>query len=159
MSGGDEWQRRMREAVAPYGLPSDENVLVRGGFVVSYNPRTRCANWTAQRLRRIEYAASRGSGGSQALRTAFVEEEHERFAARLADYARSGYDRGHLVPVGDVAAAHPALDVPATFRLSSISPQVGVGFNRHYWARFEHFVRSLARHWYVWRSVHIDCCC
>lgn len=27
--------------------------------------------------------------------------------------------------------------------LSNISPQVGAGFNRHYWARFEAFVREL----------------
>jgi len=28
---------------------------------------------------------------------------------------------------------------------SNIAPQVGVGFNRDYWARFEHFCRGLAK--------------
>ena len=32
-----------------------------------------------------------------------------------------------------------------TFCLSNISPQVGNGFNRDYWARFEKFVRDLTK--------------
>lgn len=32
-----------------------------------------------------------------------------------------------------------------TFVLSNISPQVGKGFNRDYWARLEKFVRDLTR--------------
>jgi len=32
-----------------------------------------------------------------------------------------------------------------TFSLSNMSPQVGKGFNRSYWARFEKFVRDLTR--------------
>ncbi len=32
-----------------------------------------------------------------------------------------------------------------TFALSNISPQVGRGFNRDYWARFERFVHLLTR--------------
>ena len=32
-----------------------------------------------------------------------------------------------------------------TFALSNISPQVGRGFNRDYWARFERFVQLLTR--------------
>lgn len=32
-----------------------------------------------------------------------------------------------------------------TFTLANISPQVGQGFNRHYWARFEAWTRNLVR--------------
>lgn len=32
-----------------------------------------------------------------------------------------------------------------TFSLTNISPQVGKGFNRDYWARFEKYVRDLTK--------------
>lgn len=43
-----------------------------------------------------------------------------------------------------------------TFFLSNIAPQVGEGFNRAYWARFEQFVRDLTRTYsdvYVYTGV------
>lgn len=41
-----------------------------------------------------------------------------------------------------------------TFYLSNISPQVGVGFNRDYWSRLEHFIRSLTSFYQVKRRHH-----
>jgi DNA/RNA endonuclease G (NUC1) len=35
-------------------------------------------------------------------------------------------------------------DMDATFALSNISPQIGPGFNRDFWAKFEQFVRDAA---------------
>jgi endonuclease G len=61
--------------------------------------------------------------------------------ARLEDYEGSGYDRGHMAPAADHSADENAL--ADTFYLSNISPQVGVGFNRDYWARLESMVRHL----------------
>ena len=51
------------------------------------------------------------------------------FRAKLQDYFRSGYDRGHMVPAADAKSSQDAMD--ETFLLSNIAPQVGVGFNRH----------------------------
>lgn len=51
------------------------------------------------------------------------------FRAKLQDYFRSGYDRGHMVPAADAKLSQGAMD--ETFLLSNIAPQVGVGFNRH----------------------------
>ena len=39
-----------------------------------------------------------------------------------------------------------------TFYLTNISPQVGVGFNRHYWSRFEEFCRQLTT---VYKDVFV----
>ena len=65
----------------------------------------------------------------------------EVFRAKLQDYFRSGYDRGHMVPAADAKISQTAMD--ETFFLSNIAPQVGDGFNRHYWAYLEDFVRRL----------------
>ncbi|KAF7846205.1 hypothetical protein BT93_L4866 [Corymbia citriodora subsp. variegata] len=65
------------------------------------------------------------------------------FRAKLADYLRSGYDRGHQVPAADAKWSQDAMD--STFVLSNMCPQVGEGFNRDYWAHFEEFCRSLTK--------------
>ena len=73
----------------------------------------------------------------------FVEDESipEKFRAKLKDYFRSGYDRGHQVPAADAKWSQEAMD--DTFSLSNMCPQVGDGFNRDYWAHFEDFCRRL----------------
>jgi endonuclease G, mitochondrial len=65
------------------------------------------------------------------------------FRAKLADYARSGYDRGHQVPAADAKWSQDAMD--STFVLTNMCPQVGEGFNRDYWAHFEEFCRNLTK--------------
>ena len=65
----------------------------------------------------------------------------EKFRAKLLDYQRSGYDRGHQVPAADAKWSQEAMD--STFALSNMCPQVGDGFNRDYWAHFEDFCRRL----------------
>lgn len=47
-----------------------------------------------------------------------------------------------LIPVGDMTGSQQAMN--ESFLMTNISPQVGVGFNRGYWARVEGFVRHLA---------------
>ncbi|KAK9462432.1 uncharacterized protein V1516DRAFT_670251 [Lipomyces oligophaga] len=64
-----------------------------------------------------------------------------KFRARLTDYFRSGYDRGHMAPARDAKYSQEAMD--ETFYLTNMAPQVGDGFNRDYWAHFEEFCRSL----------------
>lgn len=50
------------------------------------------------------------------------------YKAKLSDYLRSGYDRGHMAPAADCKHSQNAMD--ETFYLSNIAPQVGDGFNR-----------------------------
>ena len=77
----------------------------------------------------------------------FVEDASipEKFRAKLKDYFRSGYDRGHQVPAADAKWSQEAMD--DTFALSNMCPQVGEGFNRDYWAHFEDFCRRLTNHY------------
>ena len=75
-----------------------------------------------------------------------------QFRTKPNDYKYSGYDRGHLVPAADAARYATSADgganqarIDETFLLSNISPQIGKGFNRSYWNRFEQFCRNLAK--------------
>ncbi len=60
--------------------------------------------------------------------------------ARLEDYRRSGYDRGHLTPSGDMPDAQSQQQ---TFSLANMVPQTPE-LNRGVWAGIEMAVRHLA---------------
>jgi len=62
-------------------------------------------------------------------------------SASLNDYRGSGYDRGHLVPAGDMKWSLEAMS--ESFLLSNISPQEP-GFNRGIWKKLEEKVRDWA---------------
>ena len=81
--------------------------------------------------------------GGDRRHSTFAEDESipEKFRAKLKDYFRSGYDRGHQVPAADAKWSQTAMD--STFALSNMCPQGGDGFNRDYWAHFEDFCRRL----------------
>jgi len=63
-------------------------------------------------------------------------------SASLADYRNSGYDRGHLVPAGDMKLSKKSMN--ETFYLSNISPQIA-SFNRGIWNSLESLIRAKAR--------------
>lgn len=133
------------EHIVKFGLPSTDNLRFHAGYVTAYDPRNRTALWCCEHLtpRRSEA----GQGEVTRNRSVFREDESipEIFRARLENYAGSGYDRGHLVPASNVKLSQEAMN--ETFLLSNISPQVGRGFNRHYWARLEKFCRDLLEHY------------
>jgi len=62
-------------------------------------------------------------------------------SASLADYAGSGYDRGHLCPAADMKQNQTAMS--ETFFLSNMTPQIP-GFNRGIWSTLEAKVRAWA---------------
>ncbi len=70
-------------------------------------------------------------------------------SATKADYKRSGYSRGHLVPAGDMAFNETAMS--ETFFFSNMSPQ-SIPFNGGIWRELEEQVRDWAKkynHLYV----------
>ena len=105
----------------------------------AFDRRTRNPAWVAEHIT----PASLSANNADRRHSSFVEDESipSKFRARLHDYFRSGYDRGHQVPAADAKWSQDALD--QTFLLSNMCPQVGDGFNRDYWAHFEDFCRRL----------------
>ncbi|KAF5830433.1 DNA/RNA non-specific endonuclease [Dunaliella salina] len=123
-----------------YGMPETESVQVHDGFVTAFDFRTRNPKWVLEHI-----TAEILNGSAERTNTTFFEDKgiDQWLRSRLDDYKDSGYDRGHLAPAADFRSSQKAMD--QTFTLSNISPQVGQGFNRDYWARFEHFIRGVAR--------------
>lgn len=127
-----------------YGFPGPVNDLrPAASLTSSYDRRTRNPHWVAEHITRESLASS----NADRKHSVFVEDVTipEKFRAKLKDYFRSGYDRGHQVPAADAKWSQEAMD--DTFALSNMCPQVGDGFNRDYWAHFEDFCRRLTHHY------------
>eukprot|EP00803_Ostreobium_quekettii_P000884 evm.model.scf_616EXC.2 EVM.evm.TU.scf_616EXC.2 scf_616EXC:9726-15614(-) len=121
--------------------PSNHNLKFYTGFVAAFDPRTRNPVWVLEHLS----SKKEWEEGVDRKNSEFYEDKdiEERFRNRLVDFRGSGYDRGHLAPAANHKDSQKAMD--ETFVLSNISPQVGKGFNRDYWARFEKYVRDLTK--------------
>ncbi|KAG8738591.1 nuclease [Ceratobasidium sp. 414] len=92
--------------VLRYGSPGPiSDLITRKAYVAGYDRRMRHPAWTAEHLTRASLAkgpASESSKGDRSQST-FAEDVSlpVPFRARLQDYFKSGYDRGHMVPAAD----------------------------------------------------------
>lgn len=128
--------------VVQYGFPGPvADTLATPSHLSSYNRFTRNPHWVAEHFTPASLSVNNGSRRN----SVFYEDATipPMFRAKLADYARSGYDRGHQVPAADAKWSQEAMN--STFVLSNMCPQVGEGFNRDYWAHFEEFCRNLVK--------------
>lgn len=126
--------------VFQYGFPGPVSDIRNAcSLTSSFNRTTRNPHWVAEHIT----PASLLMTGGDRRHSYFAEDESipEKFRAKLKDYFRSGYDRGHQVPAADAKWSQEAMN--STFALSNMCPQVGDGFNRDYWAHFEDFCRRL----------------
>lgn len=123
-----------------YGFPGPvADIANRHALISSYDRRTRNPHWVAEHITPASLAIRDGDRKN----STFLEDDTvpQKFRGLLKDYFRSGYDRGHQVPAADAKWSQKAMD--ETFYLTNMSPQVGEGFNRDYWAHFEDFCRRL----------------
>ncbi|KAJ7074348.1 hypothetical protein C8F01DRAFT_1100215 [Mycena amicta] len=130
--------------VLKYGNPGPvADALVRKAYVAAYDRRLRHPSWTAEHLTAASLRPPKTDPVGDRSKSQFIEDEDLPipFRARLVDYFKSGYDRGHMVPAADAKFSQDAMN--ETFLLSNIAPQVGDGFNRHYWAYLEDWCRRL----------------
>lgn len=125
-----------------YGYPIPiHDVETRQEFVSCYDRARRNPTWVIEHMT----TSSRNAEGGDRSHSHFMEDQAipELFRARLANYFRSGYDRGHQAPAANARFSQRAMD--ETFYLTNMAPQVGEGFNRDYWAHFERFSRNLTK--------------
>lgn len=133
---------------APHGypFPTEAKVASRAWHVChqaysSYvDPVTRTPLWSAELLD--------GAGlGAEETRTNDFRPDPEiprdAQARSQRDFARSGYDQGHLSPAGDFRAYAPEV-MSESFYYSNIVPQ-DADNNRHAWQKLEIFTRQWAQ--------------
>ncbi len=107
-------------------------------FSLLHSGVTRTALWSAERLTRESIGDARSMERVNTFKAEMQLPAAER--AELSDYSRSGFDRGHLAPSGDM----PDPDAQdESFSLANMIPQ-DPDNNRNLWAAIESAVRDLA---------------
>jgi len=111
-------------------------VIQHSHFTLSYSEKYEQAEWVAYELTPDE------------LRNVAEREDNFREdpkvltgSASTDDYRRSGYDRGHLAPAGDMGFSEEAMS--ESFFMSNMSPQ-NRSFNRGVWRSLESQTRDWA---------------
>lgn len=123
-------------AATKSGIASDHQIRRFENFTICYRENYEQAEWAAYCLEKEELVknASRGNDFRP-------DPEITTGSASLADYKKSGYDRGHLAPAADFAFSEEAMS--ESFYLSNMSPQAP-GLNREIWQYLEGQVRTWA---------------
>jgi endonuclease G len=120
-------------------LARDTNELCFHEFSVMHSGVTRTPLWSAEHLDPANIVAAQQLSRENSFHAETRLPADER--AELADYARSGYDRGHMAPNGDMSDRDSQHD---SFSLANIVPQDGEN-NRHLWAAIEGAVRKMVK--------------
>lgn len=113
--------------------------LCYGVFGVVHSGVTRTPLWSAENLRADNLERAQGLDRDNAFHAEPRLPPGQR--AELSDYARSGFDRGHLAPNGDMPDRRTQRE---SFSLANMVPQ-DREHNRHIWAPIEGAVRKMAK--------------
>lgn len=127
----------------PFGIPvtagaTNEVLLRNEHYIINYDTDLKVPIWVAYRLRDSDVVSA-------------VRQECFRTDIRLPDladspscanYLGSGFDRGHMVPRADMNRSEAAMI--NSFMFTNMAPQIGIGFNRGFWAFFERRIRDWA---------------
>lgn len=125
------------QAVQLPALQAGETLIPHAGFDLVYNEPHEQASWVSTVLRGSAQQGPQFERTDQFMTDPLVSTG----SATDADYAGSGYDRGHLAPAEDLAWS--AESIKQSFYYSNVSPQVPA-FNRGVWKRLEELVRFWA---------------
>lgn len=142
-------RKNERDAVAPaylnhteLGVPtdrdaSDDLLLKKPQFTISYNRILGCPNWTAWNLNESHFGSTKRTDDFR------PDSDLPTGVYRITpnDYRGSGFDRGHLCPSADRTASES--DNSATFLMTNMVPQYHE-LNAGAWEQLESHCRKLA---------------
>jgi endonuclease G len=119
-------------------IPASNNrdIVKHAYYTLSYIDRYKDAEWVAYILEDFMTV-----GNTKRTNRFKRDPDVSSGSALPADYAKSGYDKGHLCPAADMKWNAKAMD--ETFYMSNMSPQEP-GFNRGIWKELEEQVRAWA---------------
>ena len=123
-----------------YSIPTSTTgqIIEHQYYTVSYSEKHEQAEWVAYELTRDRLNNKIADRTDNFRPDPMVKTK----SATPADYRRSGYTRGHLVPAGDMGFSERGMS--ETFYMSNMSPQVR-NFNMGVWRELEEQVRDWAR--------------
>ncbi len=135
---GHKQEERDSKKIANIEIPApltEEEIVHHTAYTLSYNKVYKQANWVA-------YILTANETKSLVKRSnKFTTDPQIKNTASDIDYKKSGYDRGHLAPAGDMEWTDIAMK--ESFYYSNMSPQVPA-FNRGIWEELEEQVRVWA---------------
>ena len=123
-------------------------LLERYCYTASYNKMTRQPNWVMWQLTGDHVMKRKDDVWNEYQEDSSIQEEYRAY---LADYAYSGYDRGHMCPGGDCNWNDEGRY--ETFLLSNMCPQ-NPNLNRGDWKEIEIACRKWAQ---TYGSIYIVC--
>ncbi|WKN44577.1 DNA/RNA non-specific endonuclease [Tunicatimonas pelagia] len=120
-------------------LPSVNNgfLVQHQHYTLSYVEEHEQAEWVAYKLTEAEVRSNVADRSDDFREDPYVITG----SASLNDYRRSGYDRGHMAPAGDMGFSAEAMS--ESFFMSNMSPQ-NRDLNRGVWRELEEDVRDWA---------------
>lgn len=127
---------RIENLEIPLGF-NDEIIVSHTGYTLSYAEEYEVPYWVAYSLTRDEVITQTAERKDNFRADSLIPTG----SAALADYRKSGYDRGHMAPAADFRWSEEAMS--DTFYLSNMCPQVHA-FNAGIWSDLESAVRSIA---------------
>lgn len=116
--------------------PRKEQIIHHTGYIVSYNENLRLPNWVAYELTRQET-----QGNAKRTDRFITDPSVKGVIATNADYAHSGYDKGHMAPAADMKWSNTAMK--ESFYFSNMCPQ-HPELNRRKWKDLEEKIRDWA---------------
>jgi endonuclease G len=119
---------------------SDDYIIVRHQYVLSYNKNRNVCNWVASELNKTWFTdtVERYDGNfltDNSLPSGFYKVKHD-------DYTNSGFDRGHMVRSEE--RTRTVEDNKSTFLLSQNIPQTA-DLNRGVWLDLEYHLEDLCK--------------
>lgn len=115
--------------------------ICRTGYELLYRPEYKTAFWSAEHVTADEVK------GKSEREDAFQSDPliPDQLEAQLSDYAKSGYARGHLAPVGNFR--DDPKEAQESFYLTNMVPQWQKCNNAGVWSQIERVVRDWAVHY------------
>lgn len=116
----------------------DVKIIEHAAYVLGYDENRRLAVWACVILKEKDLALPRVKRTNRFLADPAIASD----PVAPGEYARSGFDRGHLVAVADVAHSETAMR--ESFYMSNMAPQAPA-CNRGVWRKLEAEVRNIAK--------------
>lgn len=113
-------------------------IITHSGFTLCYREKFEIPEWVAYTLtkEKLEKNVKRKDNFR-------IDDFVFTDSSQNLDYKKSGFDKGHLAPSGDLTYSFDSMN--DSFYLSNMTPQVP-GFNRGIWKTLETQVREFAQH-------------